>query len=85
MLSVMSDEWLSVRDVAHALRKSEPTVRRAIGRGDLTAYTLGGRGSRGYSVAPGDLMAFIRKCRTDSGDVAGGAAGGNKDQVARAS
>lgn len=71
----VNDDWLTVRDVALRLRKSEPTVRRAIGRGDLTAYTLGGRGSRGYSVAPADLQAFIAKCRTDSGDAAGAAAG----------
>lgn len=67
----MNDQWLSVRDVAQVLNKSEPTVRRAIGRGDLPAYTFG---ERGYSVAPSDLQAFISK-RRKSADVAGVAAG----------
>lgn len=76
----MSAEWLSVRDVALRLNKSEPTVRRAIGRGDLPAYTFG---ERGYSVAPSDLQAFISK-RRKCGDGAGGAPG-TEDDMAEAS
>ena len=75
-MNAMNDQWLSVRDVAQRLNKSEPTVRRAIGRGDLPAYQFG---ERGYSVAPSDLLAFISKRRTDSGDAAGVAAGSNED------
>jgi excisionase family DNA binding protein len=71
----VNDEWLSVRDVAQVLNKSEPTVRRAIGRGDLTAYQFG---ERGYSVAPSDLQTFISK-RRKGGDGAGGAPGSNQD------
>jgi excisionase family DNA binding protein len=67
----VNDEWLTVRDVAQKLGRSEPTVRRAIGRGDLAAYQFG---ERGYSVAPSDLQAFISK-RRKCGDVAGVAAG----------
>ena len=73
----MNDQWLSVRDVAQRLNKSEPTVRRAIGRGDLPAYTFG---ERGYSVAPSDLQAFISK-RRKGGDAAGDVAGSNQDMA----
>jgi excisionase family DNA binding protein len=72
MLSVVNVQWLSVRDVARKLEKSEPTVRRAIGRGELVAHLFG---ERGYSIASSDLESFIAKCRTDSGDAAGVAAG----------
>ncbi len=77
----VSDEWLSVRDVALKLRKSEPTVRRAIGRGDLPAYTFG---ERGYSVAPSDLESFIAKSRKGA-DAAGVAAGTKDEMIAKAS
>lgn len=79
----MSDEWFSVREIALKLRRSEPTVRRAIGRGDLTAYVV--PGGRGYLVAPSDLESFISKCRTGCGDAAGLVAGCTEDLVTKAS
>ena len=54
--------WLTVREVARATRKSERVVRSAIRRGALTAYRLGGPGDP-YSIAPGDLAAFIESRR----------------------
>jgi excisionase family DNA binding protein len=83
ILIVMSDEWFSVRDIARKMGRSQPTVRRAIGRGELTAHVM--PGGRGYLVSPCDLESFIAKCRTDSGDVAEGAAGRNEDHLAEAS
>jgi excisionase family DNA binding protein len=77
-LIAVNDEWLSVRDVALRLSKSEPTVRRAIRLGALTAYTFG---ERGYSVAPSDLQSFISK-RRKGGDAAGDVAGSNQDRLA---
>ena len=71
----MSDEWLSVRQAAARLGRSEFVVRRAISQGDLEAYAFG---ERALSIAPGDLEAFIQKCRK-GGDAAGDVAGGNQD------
>jgi excisionase family DNA binding protein len=71
--------WMTVRDVAVAIRKSEPTVRRAVRRGDLVAHVFG---ERGYLIAPADFAEFIAKSRKGA-DAAGGAAGSNED-LARA-
>jgi len=76
----VTDDWLSVRDVARKLGKSEPTVLRVIRGGALPAYVFG---ERGYLVAPSDLQSFIAKCRTDSGDAAGGAAGSSQDLLTK--
>jgi excisionase family DNA binding protein len=73
MLAVMSDDrWLSVAAVARELGLSEPTVRRMAATGRLPAFRFG---QRAYSVDRADLRSYMAKCRTDSGDVAGGAAG----------
>jgi len=68
----VNDEWLTVREVAQRLRRSEPTVRRAIWRGALVAHQFG---ERDYSVAPSDLELFIAKSRTDCADAADRVAG----------
>lgn len=44
---------MTVRDVAAAIRKPEPTVRRAVRRGDLVAHESG---ERAYSIAPADFV-----------------------------
>jgi excisionase family DNA binding protein len=84
MIAVVNDEYLTVRDVALRLRRSEATIRRVIVRGELVAHTVG-QGGRGYLVDPVDLQAFIAKSRTDCADAAGKVAGGNEDYVAKAS
>ncbi len=77
----MNGPWLTVADVADELGLSEPTVRRMVVTGRLPALKFS---DRSYSVDPAELAQFIQKSRTDSGDVAGGAAGpeGNFEDAA---
>jgi hypothetical protein len=58
---------------------SEPTVRRAVRRGDLTAHVFG---ERGYSISPADFAEFVAKSRTRA-DAAQDAAGSNRDLVTK--
>jgi excisionase family DNA binding protein len=53
-----SGEWLSVREVAAELGRSEPTVRRRIRAGELPAVRLGPRGS-GVRVPRAALTAWL--------------------------
>jgi len=79
-LSELSEASLSVADVARELRLSEPTVRRMVASGRIPGFRPGWA----YRVAPGALAEFVSKSRTDSGDVAGGAAGSNEDDLTAA-
>ena len=55
---LMSDNWLSVTQVATELRRSKADVRRMIGDGRLPAHKFG---KRSYSVSKTDLDSFIAK------------------------
>lgn len=55
---LMSDNWLSVTQVATELRRSKADVRRMIGDGRLPAHKFG---KRSYSVRRTDLDLFIAK------------------------
>jgi excisionase family DNA binding protein len=53
----MKDQWLTVAEVAAALRLHRDTVRRLLRRGDLKGSFIGGRG--GYRIAAADVEAFM--------------------------
>jgi excisionase family DNA binding protein len=53
----MKDEWLTVAEVAAALRLHPDTVRRLLRRGQLKGSFIGGRG--GYRIAASDVEAFM--------------------------
>lgn len=53
----MKDEWLTVAEVAAALRLHPDTIRRLLRRGELKGSFIGGRG--GYRIAASDVEAFM--------------------------
>jgi excisionase family DNA binding protein len=60
----VNETYLTVSEVAAALRLSEATVRRKIATEELAAHRFGPRSTR---VAPGDLAAFKSKSRSLTG------------------
>ena len=58
----MTDQLLTVRDVAALLQEHPVTVRRRIARGEIRATNLGGRrnGAR-YRITRADLTAYITR------------------------
>ena len=53
----MKDEWLTVAEVAAALRLHPDTIRRLLRRGEMKGSFIGGRG--GYRIAASDVEAFM--------------------------
>lgn len=53
----MREQWLTVAEVAAALRLHPDTVRRLLRRGELKGSFIGGRG--GYRIAAADVEAFM--------------------------
>jgi hypothetical protein len=79
----MSDSRVSVAKAAKIAGRSPETVRRAIRSGELEARRFGPRGW--YSVSTADVQALIFKSCPDGADAAGDAAGGNQDEIFKAS
>jgi excisionase family DNA binding protein len=50
-------EFLSVKEVAARLRISWQAVTRAVARGDLEAYRVGGQ----YRITPGQVEAWLER------------------------
>jgi excisionase family DNA binding protein len=77
----MADEsFMTVAEIAAALRCSRATVMRAIASGRLGAVPVGDRTVR---VLEAEFERFIGKSRSDGADAAGGVAGSDQD-LARA-
>lgn len=55
----MSEDWLSVEDVARRLNVTTRTVRGWLSRGVLTGYQFGGVVRGTWKVKPEDLERFI--------------------------
>ncbi len=53
-------DMLSIKEVAHALRVDEMTIRRMLGRGELPYYRVGGGTIR---ISRADLAEYLRRGR----------------------
>lgn len=56
-------EYLTLHEVAEAVKVSETTVRRWDRSGDLPAFKVGDRGQ--IRVHPAELRAFMERSRVD--------------------
>ena len=59
---ILTDEWLTVEEVAKHLKMDEETVRKWIRRRQLKAYKFG----RDYRIRREDFETFIRDRAVDS-------------------
>jgi excisionase family DNA binding protein len=59
---ILTDEWLTVEEVAKHLKMDEETVRKWIRRRQLKAYKFG----RDYRIRREDFETFIRERAVDS-------------------
>jgi excisionase family DNA binding protein len=55
--SDVREEWLTVKEIASALKVTEETVRRWVREGELPALALGRKA--GLRIRASDLQAFI--------------------------
>lgn len=58
---ILTDEWLTVEEVAKHLKMDEETVRKWIRRRQLKAYKFG----RDYRIRREDFETFIRERAVD--------------------
>ena len=56
-------EYLTLQEVALAVKVSESTVRRWVRSGELAAFKVGGRGQ--IRVHPSDVRAFVERGRIE--------------------
>ena len=59
---ILTDEWLTVEEVAKHLKMDEETVRKWIRRRQLKAYKFG----RDYRIRREDFETFIRERAVES-------------------
>ncbi len=59
-----SIEYLTLQEVAQAVKVSETTVRRWVRSGDLPAFKVGGRGQ--IRIDPEDLRSFMERSRVEA-------------------
>ena len=62
---MIEERWLTVDDVATALRVNPETIRRWIKAGRLPAYDLGRKA--GYRLRPSEVEQFVVGKRAESG------------------
>jgi excisionase family DNA binding protein len=60
----MSEDWLTIEEIAEELRVSEETVRRWIRKKQLKALSIG----RGYRIRRRDYEDFVNRRLTDIED-----------------